>query len=62
MKTVAIIGASGIVGRETINVLYNRQFPIKELKLYSSIRSSGKKSQHHSKSSYYKSSCNFCNN
>jgi aspartate-semialdehyde dehydrogenase len=43
MKTVAIIGASGIVGRETINVLYNRQFPIKELKLYSSIRSSGKK-------------------
>ena len=43
MSKVAIIGASGIVGRETINVLYNRQFRMSELKLYSSIKSAGKK-------------------
>jgi len=40
---VAILGASGAVGREFINVLEERDFPIEELTLLASERSAGTK-------------------
>jgi len=39
---IAIMGATGAVGREIIEVLSNRKFPVEELKLYASQRSAGK--------------------
>lgn len=39
---IAIMGATGAVGREIIEVLSNRKFPVEELKLYASHRSAGK--------------------
>lgn len=39
---IAIMGATGAVGREIIEVLSNRKFPVEELKLYASHRSTGK--------------------
>ncbi len=38
---VAIVGATGLVGRTMLDVLAERQFPIKELTLYASARSAG---------------------
>ena len=38
---VGIVGATGAVGLELINVLYDRQFPVQELHLYASARSAG---------------------
>ena len=45
MKKVnlAIIGATGAVGREMLKILAERTFPIGELKLLASSRSAGKK-------------------
>ena len=45
MKTynVAILGATGAVGREMLKVLEERNFPINELRLLASARSVGKK-------------------
>ena len=40
---VGIFGATGMVGKELIRVLFDRKFPIKSLKLYASERSAGKK-------------------
>ena len=40
---VAILGATGAVGSELINLLVERKFPVKELKLLSSPRSAGQK-------------------
>ena len=40
---VAILGATGAVGREMMNILEERQFPIEELHLLASPRSVGKK-------------------
>ena len=40
---VAILGATGEVGREMMKILEERQFPIAELKLLASARSAGKK-------------------
>jgi len=40
---VAILGATGAVGTEIIDLLMERNFPVKELKLLSSPRSSGTK-------------------
>src|SRR3954453_14090129 len=40
---VAIVGATGAVGQEFLNVLAERKFPIKTLKLLASARSAGKK-------------------
>ena len=40
---VGILGATGAVGREMLNVLKERNFPINELKLFASSRSAGKK-------------------
>ena len=44
MKTynVAILGATGAVGREMYKVLMERKFPINKLKLLASARSAGK--------------------
>src|SRR5882724_4332335 len=39
---VAIVGATGAVGQEFLNVLAERNFPIKNLKLLASARSAGK--------------------
>lgn len=43
MKTyrVAILGATGVVGREFLKILSQRKFPLKELKLLASQRSAG---------------------
>ena len=38
---IAIVGASGAVGREVIRVLEARKFPVSTLALYSSLRSAG---------------------
>lgn len=40
---VGIFGATGMVGKELLKVLFEKNFPIKELKLYASHRSEGKK-------------------
>ena len=42
---VAIAGATGAVGQEFLNVLAERKFPIKSLRLLASARSAGKKVQ-----------------
>src|SRR5437016_5200684 len=39
---VAIVGATGAVGQEFLNVLAERKFPMKSLKLLASARSAGK--------------------
>ena len=40
---IAIVGASGLVGRKMLTVLHERQLPIKELSLFASARSAGQK-------------------
>ncbi len=40
--SVAIVGATGMVGRKMIEVLIERRFPLKNLKLLASARSAGK--------------------
>ena len=40
---VGILGATGAVGREMMNILEERNFPIDELRLLASPRSVGKK-------------------
>lgn len=40
---VAVIGATGLVGQTFLKVLKEREFPVKELFLYASSRSAGKK-------------------
>jgi aspartate-semialdehyde dehydrogenase len=42
MKTFAIVGATGAVGVEVIQLLEKRNFPLKSLRLFSSARSAGK--------------------
>ena len=41
--SVAVVGATGVVGREMINTLQERRFPVRELRLLASSRSAGKK-------------------
>ncbi|WP_029007968.1 aspartate-semialdehyde dehydrogenase [Azospirillum halopraeferens] len=41
-RKVAIVGATGAVGREMIDVLHKRNFPVGELRLLASGRSAGK--------------------
>lgn len=45
MKTysVGIVGATGAVGKEMVLCLYDRKFPISELRLFASQRSAGKR-------------------
>ena len=40
---VGIFGATGAVGRELLEVLFDRKFPMKELRLYASEKSVGSK-------------------
>jgi len=40
---VAVVGATGAVGKEMIKILEERSFPVKNLKLLASARSAGKK-------------------
>ena len=47
---VAIVGATGAVGQEFLNVLAERNFPIKNLKLLASAKSAGKKAEFKGKS------------
>lgn len=42
-KRVAVVGATGAVGLEMIKVLEERQFPVKDIRLFASERSQGKK-------------------
>ncbi len=39
--SIAVVGATGLVGREIINTLEQRLFPIAELRLYASLQSAG---------------------
>src|SRR5262245_49089097 len=41
-RAVAIVGATGAVGRELLRVLGARSFPLAELRLFASPRSAGK--------------------
>jgi aspartate-semialdehyde dehydrogenase len=47
---VAIVGATGAVGQEFLNVLAERRFPIRDLKLLASAKSAGKKAEFSGKS------------
>lgn len=38
---VAVVGATGVVGREFLQILEERQFPVSEVRLYASGRSAG---------------------
>ncbi len=40
---VAVVGATGVVGREMVEILEERKFPVKELRLLASERSVGEK-------------------
>ena len=40
--TVAVVGATGAVGREIVEIFPQREFPVSELRLFSSPRSEGK--------------------
>ena len=40
---VAVVGATGIVGRELLRILTTRPFPLRSLKLIASPRSAGKR-------------------
>lgn len=39
--TVAVVGATGAVGRMMISVLEERNFPVRELRLFASPKSKG---------------------
>ena len=41
--TIAVIGATGAVGQEFLNILETRDFPLKNIKLCASHRSAGKR-------------------
>ncbi|MDR1515704.1 MAG: aspartate-semialdehyde dehydrogenase, partial [Synergistaceae bacterium] len=41
-KKVAVLGATGLVGREILKVLEQRDFPISEISMLASERSAGK--------------------
>ena len=43
MYTVAVLGATGAVGQEMINILQERNFPVGKLVPLASARSAGKK-------------------
>ena len=40
-RNVAVVGATGAVGRETLRILEERKFPVGELRLFASARSAG---------------------
>ena len=40
---VAILGATGLVGREFLKIIEQRKFPVASLRLLASARSAGKK-------------------
>jgi len=40
--TVAVVGATGVVGRTMVQVLGEREFPVGELRLLASGRSAGR--------------------
>ena len=40
---IGIFGITGMVGKELLKVLFNRNFPVKDLSVYASERSVGKK-------------------
>lgn len=42
-KNVAVVGVTGAVGLEMLKVLEERQFPVKDIRLFASSRSCGKK-------------------
>ena len=46
MKSVnlAVVGATGVVGRKILDILEKRNFKINELYLFSSVKSAGKNS------------------
>ena len=47
---VAIVGATGAVGEALIEILQERDFPVRKLHLLASERSAGKRIQFHGKS------------
>ncbi len=40
--TVGIVGATGVVGQELLRLLHERNFPMRALRLFASVRSAGK--------------------
>ena len=44
---VAIVGATGVVGREMVAVLEERRFPVRQLRLFASSRSAGESIEFH---------------
>ena len=43
MYNIGILGATGAVGEEIINVLQEREFPVARLRLFASHRSAGRR-------------------
>ena len=56
MVKVAVVGATGVVGRMMIKVLEERKFPLDELVPFASARSAGSTVELRAKKSRYKSS------
>jgi aspartate-semialdehyde dehydrogenase len=50
MKTVAIVGATGVVGKELLRLLEERHFPLSDLRLFASSRSRGQRLAFHGES------------
>ena len=44
---IAVVGATGVVGRETLSILEERDFPVGNLKLLASERSAGEQIEFH---------------
>src|SRR3989344_4034395 len=47
---VAVVGATGAVGKEMLEILRSRKFPVSELQLFASSRSEGKEIRFNEKS------------
>ena len=41
--SVAVVGATGLIGRKILGTLYKRRFPISGLRVFASEKSEGKK-------------------
>jgi aspartate-semialdehyde dehydrogenase len=59
---IAIVGATGAVGRELLKILDQRKFPIEELTLFASPRSEGKLVQFQGKAHHLKAMTKGCFN
>ncbi|HHD10885.1 MAG TPA: aspartate-semialdehyde dehydrogenase, partial [Deltaproteobacteria bacterium] len=41
--SLCVVGATGLVGKEILSILEEREFPVKDIRLFASERSAGEK-------------------